>query len=181
MATTSDDILGFWFRELKPEQWYKSDPALDAEIARRFGAIHETLSQRVPHERRKSPRDVLAAVIVLDQFSRNIHRGAPRAFAADAAALELALDAVNTALDRKLTTVERQFLYMPFQHSEDAAVQTQSVSLFAALGDANVLEYACAHRDVVARFGRFPHRNAILGRASTPEEISFLKLPGSSF
>lgn len=178
---TPDDVLNFWFRKLKSEQWFKADPALDAEINRRFGQLHETLSRSIAPSWRAGPRETLAAVIVLDQFSRNIFRGTPRAFASDDAALALAQDAIARGFDRELSVVERQFLYMPFQHAEDAAVQARSVALFESLGSAYALKYAQAHRDIIVRFGRFPHRNAILGRQSTPAEIAFLKEPGSSF
>lgn len=178
--TNSDDVLSFWFG-LKPEQWFRSDPALDHQIAQRFGATLEALSRGVPDDWRKAARDVLAAVIVLDQFPRNMYRGTPKAFATDAAALRLARSAIDTGLDQQLTTAEQQFVYMPFQHAEDLAAQEQSVALFERTGDADGVKYAIAHRDIIKRFGRFPHRNAILGRTSTAEEIEFLKQPGSSF
>lgn len=175
------DILHFWFGQLGPAQWFKPDPALDEEIARRFGAAYDEVRRSVEGEWRISAQGILAAIIVLDQFPRNMFRGTPRAFATNSAALRLAITAIDQQLDRSLSTSERQFLYMPFQHAEDRAIQTRSVQLFEALGDAEVLDYARRHRTVVERFGRFPHRNAILGRASTTEEIEFLKQPGSSF
>jgi uncharacterized protein (DUF924 family) len=175
------EILHFWFGQLGPARWFKPDPALDEEIARRFGAVYDELRRGVADDWRISAQGILAAIIVLDQFSRNMFRGTPRAFATDSAALCLATMAIDTQLDRSLSTSERQFLYMPFQHAEDRAIQTRSVQLFETLGDADVLDYARRHRSVVERFGRFPHRNAILGRASTAEEIEFLKQPGSSF
>jgi len=178
---TPADVLKFWFDELKPRQWFKADMALDDQIRLRFGAVHGKLSQSVPGAWRAGPREVLAAVIVLDQFSRNIHRGKASAFANDAAALSLAEEAIDKGFDRALSITERQFLYMPFQHSEDATTQARSVELFESLREPNAAKYAHAHRDIIARFGRFPHRNAILGRASTQEELAFLKLPGSSF
>ena len=120
-------------------------------------------------------------MIVLDQFPRNIHRGTPDAFASDATALALAAGLIAKGGDRELSEVERQFLYMPYQHAEDLSVQERSLELFRALGNANVLDFATRHRDIIARFGRFPHRNVIVGRASTPEEVAFLQQPGSSF
>lgn len=175
------DILDFWFKQLKPAQWYKPDGALDAEIARRFASVYDELRLEVAKSWRVDVHGLLSAVIVLDQFPRNMFRGTPKAFATDAAALALSTDAIERQLDHPLSTSERQFLYMPFQHAEDRAVQDRSVALFDALGDASVADYARRHRAVIERFGRFPHRNAILGRASTQEEIEFLKQPGSSF
>jgi uncharacterized protein (DUF924 family) len=176
-----DDILAFWFGELQPAQWFRPDPALDASIAARFGDTLIALRQHVPPVWTATPRGTLAAVIVLDQFPRNIHRGTPGAFASDAAALALASDLIARGGDRELNDVERQFLYMPYQHAEDLGVQERSLELYRALGNANVLDFAQRHRDIIARFGRFPHRNAILGRVSTAEETAFLTQPGSSF
>jgi uncharacterized protein (DUF924 family) len=174
-------VLDFWFGELKPAQWFKADAALDAQIATRFRAVYDALRAGVADHWRAGAREILAAVIVLDQFPRNMFRGTPQMFATDGQALALTFEAIERELDRQLSTVERQFLYMPMQHSEDRAVQARSVQVFAALGDAGVLDYARRHQAIVDRFGRFPHRNAILGRASTDEEIEFLKQPGSSF
>src|SRR5262249_47947453 len=150
-----DNILDFWFGELKPAQWYKADPTLDSEIARRFGSLHETLCRHVADDWRNNARGALAAVIVLDQFSRNVYRGTPRAFAADPAALRLASETIDQGLDKGLAVVERQFLYMPFEHAEDRAVQARSIALFENLGDAYLMKYARAHHDIVERFGRF--------------------------
>ncbi|MCE9520925.1 MAG: DUF924 domain-containing protein [Alphaproteobacteria bacterium] len=181
MEATQSDVLAFWFEELKPEQWFKPDVALDTIVARRFGAVHATLERAVPESWRINGHAVLAAVIVLDQFPRNMFRGTARAFATDGAALALSTEAIRLQFDHALSAIERQFLYMPFQHAEDLDVQRRSVDLFAALGNANVADYAERHQAVIARFGRFPHRNAILGRTSTAEEVEFLKQPGSSF
>lgn len=176
-----EDILSFWFGELQAVQWFRPDAALDASIATRFGATLAALRRQVPAAWTATARGTLAAVIVLDQFPRNIHRGTPDAFASDAAALALATGLIATGGDRALSDVERQFLYMPYQHAEDLSVQERSLELYRALGNANVLDFAQRHRDIIARFGRFPHRNAIVGRASTPEEVAFLQQPGSSF
>ena len=181
MDATQGDVLAFWFQDLKPEQWFRPDIALDSAVSFRFGAIHAALERGVPDSWRGNGHAVLAGVIVLDQFPRNMFRGTSRAFATDAAALALSSEAIRLQFDRTLSVIERQFLYMPFQHAEDLDVQRRSIDLFAALGDANVLDYAERHRTVIARFGRFPHRNATLGRTSTAEEIEFLKQPGSSF
>lgn len=176
-----EDILAFWFGELQPAQWFRPDAALDASIAARFGNTLVALRLVVPAAWTATARGTLAAVIVLDQFPRNIHRGTPGAFASDADALRLASNAIGKGLDLELTEVERQFLYLPYQHAEDLAVQERSLELYRALGNANVLDFATRHRDIIGRFGRFPHRNAILGRASTAEEAAFLQQPGSSF
>jgi uncharacterized protein (DUF924 family) len=176
-----EDILAFWFGELQPAQWFRPDAALDASIATRFGATLVALRQQVPSAWTTSARGTLAAVIVLDQFPRNIHRGTPDAFASDATALALAAGLIAKGGDRELSEVERQFLYMPYQHAEDLSVQERSLELYRALGNANVLDFATRHRDIIARFGRFPHRNAIVARPSTPEEVAFLQQPGSSF
>ncbi len=129
---------------------------------------------------RSTPLAALALVVVLDQFSRNMFRGTPRAFAGDPAALAAATVALERGFDRLLSPAERIFMYLPFEHAEDLAAQHRSLALFEAL-DPNDLEYARRHHEIIARFGRFPHRNAVLGRESTPEEIEFLKGPGSSF
>jgi uncharacterized protein (DUF924 family) len=169
-----DDVLEFWFNELEPENWFAKDEQLDARIRERFSALHESLrldAIAVP----ETPRGHLAAIIVLDRFSRNLHRGSPMAFASDARALALAQHALAQGYDRELTKRERKFLYMPFMHSEDKHVQARCVELFSTIDDADALRYAIEHRDIVDRFGRFPHRNPILGRDPTPEEAEFMK------
>lgn len=174
------EVLDFWFGELSITQWFTRDDALDARIRERFLALHERLlAQEGP--RVVTARSLLAAVIVLDQFSRNLFRGNPRAYAADAIARRLSRRAIELGLDAGMTMHERLFLYMPFEHSEDAADQALAVDLVSALDDAELTRYALAHRDIIERFGRFPHRNAVLGRASTPEELAFLQEPMSSF
>jgi uncharacterized protein (DUF924 family) len=168
-----DEVHRFWFEDLRPEQWFRADAAVDEAIRRRFGALHAAVAAQpidVP-----APGAALARVIVLDQFSRNLFRNSPAAYATDALALATAQAAIDAGLDRELTSAERQFLYMPFQHSEDGAVQRRSIELFASLGMPDVLVFAEQHKDIVDRFGRFPHRNAVLGRRSTPEELEFLK------
>ncbi len=175
------DVLDFWFHELAPSQWYKADNGLDAEIARRFEPVYRALSRFVPSDWNKDAGTNLAATIVLDQFPRNMFRGTPQAFATDALALDVSMATIEKHFDLELNESQRQFLYMPFQHAEDRATQARSIELFEALGNANVLDFARRHRAIIERFGRFPHRNAILGRTSTAEELEFLKQPGSSF
>ncbi|TFH86410.1 DUF924 domain-containing protein [Billgrantia azerbaijanica] len=177
----ADAVLDFWFRELAPAQWFRKDPALDAAIAERFGALLDAAVRGELWTWRRSPPGRLAEVIVLDQFSRNTHRDTPRAFAADPIALVLAQEAVAQGLDQALPTRRRVFLYMPYMHSESLAIHDEALRLFDQPGLEENLRYERHHRDILVRFGRYPHRNAILGRESTPEELAFLEQPGSSF
>ncbi|MFP4137165.1 MAG: DUF924 family protein [Halomonas sp.] len=179
--TTPEQVLAFWFDELEPAQWFRRDPALDAAIAARFGACLAAASRAELWCWRDAPEGRLAEVIVLDQFSRNVHRDTPAAFAADPLALGLAQQAVALGEDAALSPVRRAFLYMPFMHSESAAIHAEALSLFDQPGLEENLRHERRHRDIILRFGRYPHRNAILGRVSTPEELAFLAQPGSSF
>jgi uncharacterized protein (DUF924 family) len=163
----------FWFAELKPRAWFRTDAKVDAEIRRRFLGVWDALRAAPP--RIADARAAVAAAVALDQFPRNMFRGGPDAFATDAAALAVARAAVAAGLDRGLPDPERMFLYMPFQHSEDLADQARSVELFATLDIPDALATATRHKALIDRFGRFPHRNAILGRISTPEEVEHLK------
>ena len=180
MAAWVDDVLGFWFGELTPRQWFAKDDAVDARIRGRFGALHERLAA-TPDLQPGSAREALATVIVLDQFSRNLHRGDARAFAADAQARRVADAAIARGFDAQVDHGWRMFFYLPFEHGEDLADQDRAVALIGALGDPSLARYAQAHRDVIARFGRFPQRNAALGRESTPEEIEALRDGKASF
>ena len=183
-----DDVLAFWFGEgaeygKRHERWFEKDAAFDAEVTARFGALHGRLM--TSSEWLDPARACLARIIVLDQFPRQMFRGAPRAFAADPLALEAARHAVARGYDRNMLPVERLFTYLPFEHSESLDDQLKACELTAPLAAFPETEdaprYALRHRDVIERFGRFPHRNAALGRASTPEEVEFLKRPGSGF
>ena len=176
-----DDVLRFWFSELSYEQCFKKDDAVDARIRERFGAVQARLAADDGSIDTAAPRELLAAIVVLDQFSRNLFRGSPRAFAADPIARRLARAAVDNGIDRAMAKRERIFVYLPFEHSEDRADQVRSVALQGALNDPELVKYSMAHKVIIDRFGRFPHRNAALGRVSTPEEIAFLKEPMSSF
>lgn len=176
-----DEVVRYWFETLSPDDWYRAPPEVDAEIARRFGQLYESLRDAVPGDWLRTPQGRLAAILVLDQFPRNIHRGTPQAFATDDKALAFSKDAIAAGADMELPPEQRAFLYMPFQHAEDLAEQRRSLELFEALGNPNNLDFAVRHYDIIARFGRFPHRNDVLGRESTPEELAFLKEPGSSF
>jgi len=183
-----DEVLAFWFGTgadygKRHKRWFGKDAAFDAGIARRFLALHEELGAN--HEWLDRPRACLARILVLDQFPRNMFRGTTRAFASDALALEAARHAVASGYDHQLLPVERLFVYLPFEHSERLEDQERACELCAPLAafaeTDDVLRYAVAHRDIIRRFGRFPHRNAILGRASTPAELEFLSQPGSGF
>ena len=173
-------VLGFWFG-LDPQRWWTKDAAFDRDVRERFAGEHAAVLRGERDGWLATPRGRLAYVIVLDQLSRNMFRDTPRAFAADDRALDAAAGGIARGHDRDLPPGERGFLYMPYMHSELLPVQERCCELFASLGDAEQLDYARRHRDIVARFGRFPHRNAILGRPSTPEELAFLTQPGSSF
>ena len=176
------DVLRFWYGALTPEQWWKRDEEVDQEITVRFASLYLRLVDQVPESWLATPQGRLAAVIVLDQFPRNMFRDRPEAFAADDRALAVAKRAIDAGHDTALTQQQRAFLYMPFQHCEDLAEQQRSCDLFQSL-DSNPdwYGYADRHREIVERFGRFPHRNRILGRVTTPEEAAFLKEPNSSF
>ena len=176
-----DEVLAFWFEELSADDWFGGGDEVDDRIRERFLPLHEALRNEVPAGWRATARGILAAVIALDQFPRNLYRGDRRAFATDPTALALATDAVERGLDREMSKDERQFLYLPFEHSEDREVQARSVELFASLDDEDTLGYAVRHKEIIDRFGRFPHRNEALGRESTPEELAFLTEPDSSF
>jgi len=173
--------LRFWFEQTEPDQWFEKDPAFDASIRKRFLGLHESLVSRGSNGLLADAQTALAAVIVLDQMSRNMFRDTPRAFAADPQALQVAEAAIVRRFDAGLTKDQRMFLYLPFQHSEDRQSQARSVALTASLGDPELQKWAEAHRAIVDRFGRFPHRNRILGRISTPDETEFLKQPDSFF
>ena len=185
-------ILDFWFgspgtpeRGAAHDAWFRKDPAFDDAIRQRFGDAVNVAVAGGYGEWCNTASGALARVLLLDQFTRNIFRDTPRAFAGDARALATAEDAVARGLDRELEPYGRWFAYMPFEHAENVAAQQRSLELFGALGrdmnDASLLQWAQKHAEVIFRFGRFPHRNAILGRESTPEELAFLAQPGSRF
>lgn len=178
---TPQDILDFWFRDIDAALWWRKDDAFDALLRERFGACHAAAARGELWRWRDTPPGRLAEVIVLDQFSRNIHRDTPGAFAQDGMALVLAQELIAGGGDRSLAARERGVLYLPFMHSESLAMQDESVRLYSEPALAGQLDFAIRHRDIIARFGRFPHRNAILGRVSADEELAFLAQPGSSF
>lgn len=175
-----EELVAFWFAPTSRPLWFERDAEFDAGMAR-FAPLTEALATADHATAPDDPRWSLGACLALDQVPRNTWRGSPRAFASDRQARAVADRALALGHDRALADDERLFLYLPFEHSESMADQDRSVALFKALGDANQLDYAVRHRDIIARFGRFPHRNAILGRASAPAESAFLLQPGSSF
>lgn len=177
----ADAILAFWFDEIEPKHWWARSDDFDRLIATRFGAVHGAATRGELHTWRSSPEGRLAEVIVLDQFSRNLHRNSPLAFAWDGMALVLAQEAVAAHADQALPAAQRAFLYMPYMHSESALIHGLAVSLFSQPGLEGNLDFELRHKAIIDRFGRYPHRNAALGRASTAEEAAFLQTPGSSF
>jgi uncharacterized protein (DUF924 family) len=187
------EVLAFWFgapgdphHDKTRPQWFRKDDAFDAEIRRRFARLIDEALAGALEAWRASIAGALAYIVTLDQFTRNTYRGTAKSFAGDAQALAAARALVASGADRMLPGVRRQFVYLPFEHAEDLAMQNESMRLFTALGAdepalADLSTWAEKHRVIVARFGRFPHRNAILGRTSTPDEEAFLREPGSSF
>ena len=176
-----ETVLQFWFHEVAPAQWWKVDPAFDRLIAERFGDLHRRAACAELFEWRADPRGRLAEVLVLDQFSRNIHRGSRRAFENDGLALALAQEAVAANADAALPVEQRAFLYMPYMHSESRLIHQVAERLFRENASPDSHDFELRHKAIIDRFGRYPHRNAVLGRESTPEEQAFLAQPGSSF
>lgn len=177
----SSEILNFWFNEIKPSQWFVSDPEFDTLIRQRFSSIHTQACSCELYEWRKEPTGRLAEIIILDQFSRNIFRDSAKAFAGDALALALAQEAITAGADKALEATQRSFLYMPFMHSESRAIHEVAVQLFSQKGLENNLAFELKHKKIIDQFGRYPHRNDVLGRTSSAEEIRFLQQPGSRF
>jgi uncharacterized protein (DUF924 family) len=180
-GTWAAEVLRFWLEETAAEKRFQTDAAFDATVRARFACTHEKIASLAQDDCLADAQTALAAVIVLDQFSRNMFRGTPRAFASDPQALHLAQAAIARGFDLATPAPARMFFYLPFEHAEDAAAQARCVGLMAALADPELVKWAQAHKAIIDRFGRFPHRNAILGRSSTPDELEFLIQPGSSF
>lgn len=174
-------IMTFWFEELQPSAWWTKDPQLDEQIRQRFGELHRQASVGELWRWRAAPEGRLAEIIILDQFSRHIYRDQPGAFAQDAVALVLAQEALAAGADQQFPRLKRRFFYMPYMHSESMLIHQQAMELFSAEGMEEDLGFEVRHREVIQRFGRYPHRNAILGRDSTEAEREFLTQPGSSF
>jgi uncharacterized protein (DUF924 family) len=194
VLTTAQDVLDFWFLPIgvkghntQRAEWFRKDDAFDAQIRAQFGdLVAQALQGGLRHWDDEGTQGTLARIVVLDQFTRNIHRGTPLAFAGDTLALEAALALDDSGANQTLPPVQRVFAYLPFEHAESLSMQLRSLDLFdmlraSATGFDGTYDYARRHYEVIRRFGRFPHRNAILGRASTAEEADFLKQPGSGF
>jgi uncharacterized protein (DUF924 family) len=169
-----NNVLQYWFGELTDDDWFTRKDQTDKAITERFLSLYRSLAQSVPEQAYSEPRAALAAIIVLDQFPRNMFRGKAEAFATDDLALDLARNALDHQFDAFLEERMRHFLYMPFMHSEVLADQERCVSLFKSLGEGEGAKYAIEHRDIIAQFGRFPHRNKALGRETTSDEKAFL-------
>ncbi|WP_038177389.1 MULTISPECIES: DUF924 family protein [Vibrio] len=176
-----EDVIQFWFTELEAKDWFTTNLELDQKITTRFLPLVERAAQCELVSWRSSAQGRLAEVIVLDQFSRNIFRNTPRAFSQDPLALALAQEAIGLGLDQALSLEQRSFLYMPFMHSESRQIHQQAVLLFSTPGMENNHQFELKHKVIIDQFGRYPHRNEILGRESTPQEIAFLTQPDSSF
>ncbi|HRK19327.1 MAG TPA: DUF924 family protein [Hyphomicrobiaceae bacterium] len=174
-------VLSFWFDDVGPKGWFGGGPELDRAITERYAALHGVVRATADEHLLGNADKALAAVLVLDQFSRQIYRGSAEAFASDAKAVTLATAALARKFDAAVLPARRIFFYLPFEHAEDLALQDRAVALISQLGDETYTRYAIAHRDVIARFGRFPHRNAALGRRSTEVERAYLAQPGSGF
>ena len=177
MIASPQDVRAFW-REAGPDKWFKKDTAFDDDIRRRFLATYEAAAAGKLHDWEATPEGTLALLIVLDQFPRNMFRGSARAFTADPLARAVADRALARSFDQQVAVQERSFFYLPFEHSESPADQERSCALCRATGDADMIKWADLHADIIRRFGRFPHRNAVLGRATTPEERAFLEAGG---
>lgn len=176
-----DDVLAFWFEQTEPARWWASDPAFDALVRRRYAALLQQAASGELYAWRATPHGRLAEVIVLDQFSRNIHRDTARAFAQDGMALALAQEAVAAGVLTTLEPVQRCFVLMPYMHSESRAIHALAEPLFAAFAPQDNHRYELRHKAVIDRFGRYPHRNAVLGRPSTAEETAFLAQSDAGF
>lgn len=176
-----NDVLRFWFEEIDSAQWWKVDPEFDQLITERFSVLNAQANRCELYAWRVEPEGRLAEIIVLDQFSRNMFRGAAQAFASDTLALALAQEAISAGAEKELTPTQRNFLYMPFMHSESKRIHDFAEKLFKEHASKNSYDFEMRHKAIIDRFGRFPHRNVILGRESTEQERDFLKQPGSSF
>lgn len=179
--STPNDIIHFWFEEIAPKLWWVKDVEFDKLIKQRFGATLESAKACELYTWRESAAGRLAEIIVLDQFSRNVYRDTPLAFAADPLALALAQEAIRLNTDKQVAENQRAFLYLPFMHSESPKIHLEAVKLYDQPGLEDNYKFELKHKAIIDRFGRYPHRNETLGRASTAEELEFLRQPGSSF
>ncbi|PHS25340.1 MAG: hypothetical protein COA85_07065 [Robiginitomaculum sp.] len=177
---TLSAVLAFWFDELEPKHWFVKDSRVDEAIRARFGALYEAMSASGSNHSEQS-LETLARIIVLDQFPRNMFRETKQAFSTDELALQIAGSGIAVGQDKGLLPSQQAFFYMPYMHSEEAQDQARSVALFAAPGLEGNYDFAIKHKAIIDRFGRYPHRNAVLGRKSTEEELHFMQKPGSAF
>jgi uncharacterized protein (DUF924 family) len=180
-AITPTSVLDYWFAEETKPKWFEASTAFDDELRQRYARAWDAARQGELDHWTGTPDGLLALVLLLDQIPRNIHRGTPKAFSTDPLARHWAKWAVEQGMDQGLSAEQRQFLYLPFMHSEALEDQEHGMALYTALGMQSALDYMRQHRDIIARFSRFPHRNEVLGRISTPEETEFLTQPGSRF
>ena len=178
---TANDVLRFWFEDIEHVRWFKRDPNFDKELEQRFGGLLELASNDELEHWCDTPHGTLALIIVLDQFSRNMFRDSPLSFANDSLALALAQEAILLRADKELSSVQRSILYLPFMHSESLKIHEIAMLLYKENGIEANLAFEIKHKEIIEKFGRYPHRNNILGRSSTKEEIEFLKQEGSSF
>ena len=175
------DVLTFWFEELKPSEWFEVSEPLDQLITDRFSSLLNKAKKGELSDWRETAHGRLAEILILDQFSRNIYRGRPEAFTQDALALVLSQETIRAGADKALSAIEKSFLYMPYMHSESVLIHEEAMILFDQPGLESNHDFERRHKAIIDRFGRYPHRNAIVGRQSTAEEVEFLKEPGSSF
>ena len=178
---TYQEVISFWFTEIAPAKWWLKDLSFDETIKTRFQTIHQAAIKGELSSWRDCAQGRLAEIIILDQFSRNMYRDTALAFAYDAVALVLAQEAISLGMDKELTAIQRSFLYMPYMHSESRLIHQDAVVLYQANGIENNLDFELKHKVIIDRFGRYPHRNAILNRDSTQDELAFLNEPNSSF
>ncbi len=183
MRDTKQEVLKFWFEETAPAQWFQKNDTFDDEVRERFHVTYDMAAKDLCAEWARDADGVLSLCLVLDQFPRNMFRGTPKSYATDEKALLIAKAAISRGLDQILSPLKRRFVYLPFEHSENLNDQKRSVKLFESMKEADPLgyEYALKHYEVIEKFGRFPHRNAVLGRDSTAEELKYLSLPGAGF
>ncbi len=175
MTDQSKNVLDFWFSTRMHGKWFEKNDNIDAEIREKFLSLYEDACQDKFEDWKQQPQSALALTILFDQFPRNLFRGSQRSFESDGLARDMAAQALDHDFDRELVPEQRQFFYLPFMHSENLADQKRSIELYEKLGDKNGLDFARQHHDIIERFGRFPHRNQVLGRQTTPEEAEFLK------
>ena len=179
--TSYQPVLDFWFTQCRPEQWWQKDAVFDQLIRDQFASLHAQAKQCVLYHWRTEGRGRLAEILILDQFSRNLYRDSSLAFAYDAMALTLAQEAVALGIDKQLTAQERAFLYMPYMHSESLEIHAIAIPLFEQNNNPDTLEFEMKHQRIIERFGRYPHRNAVLNRVSTEAELAFLQQPNAGF